>query len=147
MGRLYEEFRVGEEFETDTLEITAAGIAAFAELTGDDNPLHTDRDYAIAAGFRDVLAHGPYLQSLAVGLSAKTGIMAGTTIALLGISAEFRTAVFPGDRIRARIRISRKRATRSPDRGLVWRRIDVLNQDDEVVTTLRLTALIRRRAA
>jgi acyl dehydratase len=145
MGLLYEQFRVGHEFETETHEVTAAGIAAFAELTGDDNPLHTDREYARAAGFRDVLAHGPYVQALAIGLSARTGLMAGTTVALLGISAQFRQAVFPGDRIRARIRISRKRSTRSPDRGLLWRHVDVLNQDDVVVASMLMTALMRRQ--
>jgi 3-hydroxybutyryl-CoA dehydratase len=34
-------------------------IDRYAELSGDRNPLHMDRDYARAAGFDDVIAHGP----------------------------------------------------------------------------------------
>jgi acyl dehydratase len=147
MGLYYEEFRVGEEFHTATREVTRHDIAAFAELTGDDNPLHTDAEYAKAAGFPDLLAHGPYIQSLAMGLIADTGVMAGTTIALLSASASFRRAVFPGHRVRVRMRITRKRPTRSRDRGILWRRADVLNQDDIVTVSLALTALVRRRSA
>jgi acyl dehydratase len=147
MGLVYEEFRVGQEFPTESVVVTRQGIAAFAELTGDDNPLHTDVAYARASGFPDVLAHGPYVQSLAIGLSARTRIMTGTTLALLSASASFRRAVFPGDELRALIRISRKRPTRSPARGIVWRRIDVTNQADEVVAQLAMTALVRRRNA
>jgi acyl dehydratase len=145
MGLLYEEFHVGQEFPTESLLVTREGIAAFAELTGDDNPLHTDPAYARKAGFPDVIAHGPYVQALAIGLSAKTRLMTGTTIALLGISAEFRRATVAGDELRAIIRISKKRPTRNPGRGIVYRRIDVLNQDDTVVAAISATALMRRR--
>lgn len=144
MGLHYEEFRVGDVVVTETHRVTREGIAAFAQATGDDNPLHTDAAYARDAGFPDVIAHGPYVQALAIGLSARTRMMTGTTIALLKVSSEFRRAVFPGDEIHARIRISKKRATRSPARGIVWRRLDVVNQDDEVVATTAMTALVRR---
>ena len=145
MGLFYEEFSVGEKFETPTHEITRDEIAAFARLSHDDNPLHTDVEYARAAGFPDVLAHGPYLQALSMGLIAETGIMAGTTIALLAISARFKRAVFPGDEVRVCVRISRKRPTSSPDRGLLWRRAEIVNQHDVVAVSLAMTALVKRR--
>lgn len=33
-------------------------LAAFAEASGDHNPIHADPDFARAAGFDDVFAHG-----------------------------------------------------------------------------------------
>jgi acyl dehydratase len=144
-GLLYEEFRVGQVFTTAPHVLTREGISAFAELTGDTNPLHTDPAFAQAAGFPDVLAHGMYVQSLAIGLIADLGIMTGTTIALLGAQSTFRRAAFPGDEIRARVRISRKRSTSSPGRGVLWRQVDILNQDDVVLATVRMVGLMRRR--
>jgi len=132
-------------FRTESHVVTREGITAFAELTGDTNPLHTDRAFAQAAGFPDVLAHGMYIQSLAIGLIADLGIMTGTTIALLGAESKFRRAAFPGDEISARIRISRKRTTSSPGRGVLWRQVDILNQDDVVLATVRMVGLMRRR--
>jgi acyl dehydratase len=143
-GLHYEEFRVGQRFQTGTHTVTRAEIATFARLTGDDNPLHTEPEVARAAGFRDVLAHGVFLQSLTLGLIAATGIMRGTTIALLGGQARFLYGAYAGDCVQARFTISRKRPTRDPRRGLVWRRVELVNQDDVVVATFGFTALVRR---
>ncbi|MFT3866732.1 MAG: MaoC/PaaZ C-terminal domain-containing protein [Solirubrobacterales bacterium] len=146
-GLHYEEMAVGREFETAAHTVSAAEVAEFARLTGDDNPLHVDPAAARRAGFPGVLAHGPLVQALTIGLIAHTGIMRGTTVALLEVASTFHAPVFPGDTIRGVVRISRKRPTRSPDRGLLWRRVEILNQDDTVVARLRMVALIRRLGA
>lgn len=39
--------------------ITRAHVDRYAELSGDRNPLHVDAEYARAAGFPGVIAHGP----------------------------------------------------------------------------------------
>jgi acyl dehydratase len=146
-GLHYEEMRVGSEFPTAGHEVTAAEIAEFAALTGDTNPLHTDPEAARAAGFRDLLVHGPLVQALTIGLIADTGIMRGTTVALLEVGATFHAPVFAGDTIEALVRISRKRPTGSPERGILWRRVTVSNQDRKVVACVRLVAMIRRLGA
>jgi acyl dehydratase len=143
-GLYYEEFRVGRRYQTAAHTLTRAEIAAFAELTGDDNPLHTDPGLARAAGFRDVLAHGVFLQSLTLGLIAATGIMRGTTIALLHTKATFLYGAYAGDSVAARFTISRKRPTRNPGRGVVWRQAELVNQDDAVLARFGFTALVRR---
>jgi 3-methylfumaryl-CoA hydratase len=38
------------------MQVTATDIARFAHATGETNPIHFDRDTAIAAGYRDVVA-------------------------------------------------------------------------------------------
>ena len=42
---------------TDT--VTQDGIDAYAELSGDFNPLHVDPEYAAAGPFGTIVAHGP----------------------------------------------------------------------------------------
>ncbi|WP_133702143.1 SDR family oxidoreductase [Roseateles toxinivorans] len=38
--------------------ITEADIRRFVELTGDDNPLHVDADYAAETSFKEIVVHG-----------------------------------------------------------------------------------------
>ena len=38
--------------------ITEADVRKFVEITGDDNPLHVDRNYAETTSFKDIVVHG-----------------------------------------------------------------------------------------
>jgi len=143
-GLYYEDFAAGQRFETDSHVVTAAEIGAFAELTGDDNPLHLDPRLARAAGFKDVIAHGLLVQSLTVGLVARLGVMRGTTIALLSTQARFIAPVLAGDEIHGAMRVTSKRAA-SGSRGILWRVVDVLNQDGVVVMEMKSVNLMRKR--
>ncbi|WP_216870666.1 MaoC family dehydratase [Modestobacter excelsi] len=44
--------------------ITREVIAEFAQASGDHNPIHLDRDAAVAAGHDDVIVHGMYVMAL-----------------------------------------------------------------------------------
>jgi len=59
----------GEAVMTKT--ITAADLAGFAEITGDDHPNHTDQDYALARGFGGCVAQGSLLVGLIAGASCR----------------------------------------------------------------------------
>lgn len=143
-GLLYHEFKVGSEFRTDSREISRKDILRFARLTGDDNPLHVSAHASKEAGFEDVMAHGLFLQSITMGLIADLGIMRGTTVALLGSKIRFVQPAFPGDVVTAVVRITRKRPTSSPTRGLLWRRAVLNRLSGEVLVESSLTALVRR---
>jgi acyl dehydratase len=142
-GLLFEEFRTGSVYMTGKRRISRRMIAEFAALTGDDNPLHTDLENSRATPFGDLIAHGLLIQSCALGLVAELGLMAGTTVALLGFDARFLRAVLPDDEIRVRLTITRKRRTSRGDRGVIYRRLEVLNQRDEIVATARSPVMVR----
>jgi len=59
----FEELKKGMEFSR-AFKITDAAIDAYAELTGDRNPMHMDAECARSAGFRGRIAHGMYLAGL-----------------------------------------------------------------------------------
>jgi 3-oxoacyl-[acyl-carrier protein] reductase len=46
------------DMESLTKTITEADIRRFVELTGDDNPLHVDADYAAETSFKEIVVHG-----------------------------------------------------------------------------------------
>ena len=49
--------KVGER-RSLTKTVTKADVQRFVEMTGDDNPLHVDADYARGTPFKDVVVHG-----------------------------------------------------------------------------------------
>ena len=103
VGQYFEEFEVGQTFETPGRLVTVEDIDAFVRLTGDDNRLHTDDDFAREAGFTGRIAHGALVVSLAIGQAWQLGILKDTTLAFRAIEDwKFTLAVYPGDTIRLR---------------------------------------------
>ena len=47
---------VGKQWPAATYEVGREKIREYANVIGDDNPVHHDREAALAAGFRDVVA-------------------------------------------------------------------------------------------
>mgnify|MGYP006281107305 FL=1 len=91
---------IGDE-ATATREITEADIEAYAQLTGDDNPLHTDAEYADEGFFDGVVAHGMFGAGL---ISAALAALPGD-IVYLSQDLEFEAPVRPGDTVRATVRV------------------------------------------
>ena len=51
---------------TQTFSITRADLVAYAEASGDHNPIHQDESVATSVGLPGVIAHGMYTMALAV---------------------------------------------------------------------------------
>lgn len=56
----YESLQIGDSFTFDR-HISAADVRAFADVTGDDNPIHVDADYAATTRFEKPIVHGVFL--------------------------------------------------------------------------------------
>ena len=59
----YESLRVGDSFSSERT-VTADDVKLFADVTGDDNPLHVDAEYAASTRFGEPIVHGVFLSSL-----------------------------------------------------------------------------------
>jgi acyl dehydratase len=142
----FEDVEVGFRFETPSRTVTEADLVAFAGVSGDFNPLHTDRVYAAQSIYGERIAHGALVLSLATGLRQRVGLFDGTLMGLLEIrSWRFLAPVRIGDTIRVATEIAELRETSKPDRGIMVQRVEVLNQDDALVGSGELVALLRRR--
>lgn len=147
-GRYFEEFEVGDTFVTPARTVTETDLVQFAGLSGDFNPIHTDHVYAADSPYGRPVVYGLLILSIVTGLTARLGIFDGTIIAMLGIDDwRFRGPVFVGDTIHVKMTIADKRETSKPDRGILVRGYEVINQRDEVVQTGAMTLMIRRRPA
>ncbi|HEY8449088.1 MAG TPA: MaoC/PaaZ C-terminal domain-containing protein [Bacillota bacterium] len=145
-GLYFEDFEVGAQYVTPRRTVTEADVVAFAGLSGDYNPLHTDAVFARETPFGRPIAHGLLVLSIVSGLFGRLGLTDGAALAFLGIDEwRFRKPVFFGDTIYARITIADKRETSKPDRGIIFRKVEVFNQDDELVQEGQLNLMVRRK--
>ncbi|MBX5492024.1 MAG: dehydratase, partial [Chloroflexi bacterium] len=92
------------------------------------------------------IAHGLLTLAITSGLINQLGLMAGTTIALLGYEhLRFTGAVKFGDTIQARLRIAQTRRSSRPGRGIIVCEITTVNQRGDVVLEATSALLLRTR--
>ena len=144
MGLYFEEFEEGRTFDCGERTVGDAEIVAFAELSGDRNPLHLDEAYASGTPFGGRVAHGALGIALATGLMAQTGLTAGTLVALLGLDWRFVAPIRPGDRVRLSLRVAGRRELPGRDRGVVKFVAELVNQQGALVQSGEVVELVRR---
>lgn len=90
-----------------TRKVTEADVGAFADLTGDHNPLHLDDGYAATTRFGRRIAHGMFSASL---MSAVIGNeLPGTGSIYLSQTLNFLAPVHLGDTVTARVTVKKIR--------------------------------------
>ncbi len=142
--RLFDEIDVGESHETPGITITDWHVMNFAAVSMDFFELHTNEEYARRTQFGRRVAHGLLGLAIADGLKHRSSFQV-EAIASLHWSWDFTGPIHIGDTIRARMRVSDKRASRSKeDRGVVTVQYEVLNQRNEVVQRGSNTMMVKR---
>ncbi len=143
--KFWEDFSIGDEVATQSITITEAHLVNWAGLTMDYYPLHMDEEYAKNTIFRGRVAHGPLIFSMAIGLMYLSGIYGNSILAWLGVEdMKIPVPVRIGDSIRVRARVSAKRETRNPERGVTKFHWEVTNQRDETVMSLDYVLMMHR---
>ena len=147
-GKCIEEFEAGQVDESRARTITETDVVTFSWVSGDVNPMHTDAEHSAKSPIGQRIAHGALGLSLATGLSASLGYLEGTAIAALGVDEwKFLKPILFNDTIRLRATVVSARPTSKADRGVLVRRMDLLNQRDEVVQSGLMTTMVLTRAA
>jgi acyl dehydratase len=147
-GKCIEEFEPGRVDESRARTITETDVVTFSWVSGDVNPMHTDAEHSAKSPIGQRIAHGALGLSIATGLSASLGYLEGTAIAALGVDEwKFLKPILFNDTIRLRATVVSARPTSKADRGVLVRRMDLLNQRDEVVQSGLMTTMVLTRAA
>lgn len=145
-GLYFDDFSVDQSWVTPARTITEADVVAFAGISGDFNPLHTDEEFAKSTQFGGRIFHGPGVFAVATGLESRLGIKDGTAIAFLGMNWTLKGAVRIGDTIKVHQQVAEVRPSSSkPDRGIVTFNVQVTNQDDEVCQEGQWIVMFRRK--
>lgn len=126
----FDELETGDGFRTYGRTITESDLIAFAGLTGDHHPLHTDAEWAGNSRFGGRIAHGMMLLSYSVGLAP---IDPERVVALRGFErVVFKRPVQIGDTITLNGKIEAVKVL-DDETGLVRLLWKVVNQRDQLV--------------
>ena len=136
----FEELAVGLPFATPEHVVTGAEVQAFAALTGDHHPQHTDPEWAATSVFGEQIAHGMFVVSLAAGLVPFDPARVMALRSLKDVT--FKRAVKFGDAIRVEGKVDGLRAI-GDDAGLVTLAWRILNGDGELCCRAKVDVLWR----
>lgn len=101
-GLFFEDLSLDQSAEM-ARTVTAADIEAFAQVSGDTNPLHLDEDYARHTPFGRRIAHGMLTGAY---ISAVLGTrLPGPGAVYLSQSLRFRRPVSIGDEVTAQVAV------------------------------------------
>jgi 3-hydroxybutyryl-CoA dehydratase len=98
----YDEITLGMT-ASRTDEVTMNTILAFAAVSGDDNPLHVNPEFAKQSSFGGIVAHGTLL---AAYVSAVLGLkLPGPGTVAREFTQRYRGAVRPGDSVVTTVKV------------------------------------------
>ena len=145
-GMRYEDFKIGDRFQTAGRTVTQSDIVAFTTLTGLMESIFIDDVFAEKKSpYKKRIAPGALTYSFAEGLTVLSGLFHDTGIAFLGVEIDIPRPVFVDDTITVEIEVSEMRETKRPDRGLIIFVHRVMNQDKETVMEYKVKRMILRR--
>ncbi len=143
-ARWFEDFRVGEIFRLPSRTMTDSCFLAFQAASGDNHPIHYDREFCHAHGRPDMLAHG--FQVL-IQTSAGAGLFPhqvdDSILGFLEQSSRFLKAVYVGDTLYPMLEITELLPQHTT--GVIVMRSTVYNQRCELVLEGTQKYLIRKR--
>lgn len=87
----------------DVVVTAPVDMSAFAVVSGDHNPIHTDRAAALLAGLKTPIVHGMWLSAAAQHAVTATDGRATPPARLVGWTSRFLGMVLPGDEIEFRV--------------------------------------------
>jgi 3-hydroxybutyryl-CoA dehydratase len=126
---------VGDSAEFSKL-VSDQVVRAFADLTGDHNPVHLDDDYARGTRFGRRIAHGMLTASLISSVIANK--LPGEGTVYLGQTLQFVAPVYLDDTVTARVTVTKIRE----DKPVVMLETVCLNQRGETLVKGEATVLI-----
>jgi acyl dehydratase len=143
--RFFEDYKVGATYVCGSFTMTEAEIIEFASRY-DPQAMHVDRELAASGPFGEIIASGWHTTARTMRLVVEN-FLPHNGLAAPGIDElRWLRPVRPGDTLTLQGTILQARRSRTkPDRGLLHTLLEVLNQRDEVVLSMKPMNFVRLR--
>ncbi|WP_018630147.1 MaoC family dehydratase [Niabella aurantiaca] len=139
----FEDFVPGEKRTTTGRTITEADIVLHAGQTGDFYPHHMDAEWCKTQPFKQRIAHGTLIFSIAVGSTA--GVINEVAMTYGYERLRFIAPVFIHDTIKTTLTIKEKKAHKKPGYGIVSELLEVHNQEGQLVMVCEHLLLVEKK--
>lgn len=146
--RYFEDYVPGATHTFGPVTVTEADIIEFAQRY-DPQPFHTDPDAAKDSVYGGLIASGWHTAVLMMRQLVEHYLSSVASLGSPGIDElRWLHPVRPGDELSVRVTVSEARRSRSqPQRGIIHSFIEVFNQDDVTVMTMKAVNFILSREA
>lgn len=144
--RWFEDYRPGEVYEFPPLTVSEDDMVAFARQF-DPQPYHADPTAARDYPFGGVIASGWHTGALMMKFLVEHVLARVSALPSPGVDdLRWLAPLRAGDSLRMRLSVLSARPSESkPDRGVVRFFVEMLNQQDEAVMTVKPIGIFRRR--
>ncbi len=144
-NRFFEDYTEGATYLCGSVTVSEDDIVRFAAAY-DPQAMHVDRLLAAKGPFGGVIASGWHTVALIMRLFVEN-FLPHNGLPSPGVDElRWTLPVRPGDTLTLRATVTEARRSRSkPDRGLIHSFLEVLNQNNEVVMTMRPVNPVRVR--
>ena len=144
-GRWFDDFSVGQRFETDGYTFTESSIIDFA-LQYDPQYFHLDRERAVESIYGGLVASGFHTLSVVFRLLVQARVFGSGNLGGKGIDKlRWLRAVRPGDTLRVSCKVLELLPSSHPDRGNMRMSFHARNQRNETMLTGVLMPVIQRK--
>ena len=117
----FDDVSVGDQLPPLSKVVRREDVKAYADASGDQNPLHQDDAFARSVGFPGIIAHGMFsMAHLAKAISD----WAGDPGALKSLNVQFRAVVYVDETLVARGEVTSKEGATRRVRLKVWAEVD-----------------------
>ena len=141
--QFFEDYELGESRETTGRTITESDVVLHAGQTGDFYPHHMDKEWCKTQPFKERIAHGTLIFSVAVGMTA--GEINPRAMSYGYEKIRFIRPVFIGDTIYSKVTIAKKQDHKRPTHGIVSEKLEVYNQRQELVLVCEHLLLVEKK--
>lgn len=129
--QFYEDYNLGDTRTSLGRTVTESDIVLHAGQTGDFFPHHMDAEWCKTQPFKQRIAHGTLIFSIAIG---QTATQINPEAFSKGYDRlRFIKPVFIGDTIRTKVTVTEVTLDKKPGFGKITEHVEVFNQEDILV--------------
>jgi acyl dehydratase len=141
----FDDIQVGASWRSTGRTLTEADLHHACMSSGDWHPIHADAEFARTTPLGQRIFQGSYGLHIAFGMATKFPELGDGVIAALGFSTwRYLAPLFIGDTVSVEVEVVGKRPTADGQRGVLERRIRLLNQSGQVVQEGVAQTMVRR---
>jgi acyl dehydratase len=144
--RYFEDYAEGSVHSFGSISVDEREIVTFAKQYDPQN-FHVDAEAARKTPFGGLIASGWHTAALMMRLYVAHYLTHVGSLASPGVDElRWLKPVRPGDQLSIQVTVQKAVPSKSkPDRGAVTSLVQVVNQDDEIVMTVKIVNIIARR--